>query len=264
MLNLVVAVILENFTSLGNVNEDLVSTNDIIEFKEVWGWFDPDADGMIPAKSLPHLVKSLPPPLGVKDTKNDTDSKAFRFCLSLGLTQQAGEVPFRQVLDALIHRNYAEKQVKLDAGGSNGAVKEVLLERGKSVSAISVEKLTKNPGKIAEPLTARRFEMSRILAEELLRMFIKRKRDTWERDPAATATPPPPTKGASKPKAAAAVSTAPSAAPNGKPAASAPKVSAPPPPSMGAKGVANGASKTAAPKPPAKGKNPSPPPPRKK
>merc|ERR1719498_2217698 len=33
MLNLVVAVILENFTSLGNVNPDLVSPDDITDFK---------------------------------------------------------------------------------------------------------------------------------------------------------------------------------------------------------------------------------------
>ena len=51
MLNLVVAVILENFTALGNVNQELVSTNDITEFKEQWGMYDPDADGKIPARS---------------------------------------------------------------------------------------------------------------------------------------------------------------------------------------------------------------------
>merc|ERR1719201_526664 len=60
MLNLVVAVILENFTSLGNVNPDLVSTNDIHEFKEIWGSYDPDADGNIPARTLPKLVLELP------------------------------------------------------------------------------------------------------------------------------------------------------------------------------------------------------------
>merc|ERR1719506_1075816 len=90
MLNLVVAVILENFTSLGNVNPDLVSTNDITEFKEAWGVYDPDADGMIPAKDLPKLV--------------------------MGLTPKNGQVGFRNTLDALVQRNYAEKKVDV-AGG---------------------------------------------------------------------------------------------------------------------------------------------------
>merc|ERR1719440_2666386 len=131
MLNLVVAVILENFTSLGNVNESLVGSNDIVEFKEVWGWYDPDADGKIPAKMLPRLVRDLPPPLGVKGTVEDGETKAFRFCLSLGLKQQEGQVEFRPVLDALIHRNYAKKKVKLDADGGGGespqAAREVLM-----------------------------------------------------------------------------------------------------------------------------------------
>ena len=42
----VVAVILENFTSLGNLNPDLVSAHDIQEFKEAWAAYDPDGDGI--------------------------------------------------------------------------------------------------------------------------------------------------------------------------------------------------------------------------
>jgi hypothetical protein len=180
MLNLVVAVILENFTSLGNVNPDLVSTNDIVEYKEVWGYYDPDADGMIPAKSLPSLVMDLPPPLGVKGTKLDSQTKAFRFCLSLGLTQKNGEVAFKQVLDALIQRNYGDKKVKLADGDAPDAVKEVLLKRQQTVSQVDVSALIANPGKVQGALTPRRFEMSKILAEELLRMFIRKKREDWD------------------------------------------------------------------------------------
>jgi hypothetical protein len=183
MLNLVVAVILENFTSLGNVNPDLVSTNDIEEFKEMWGWYDPDADGMIPAKKLPDLVLSLSPPLGIKGTKEGTSpSKAFRFCLSLGLTQKEGEVGFKQVLDALINKNYKNRKVDVATGGeSPPAVREVLMLRQKTINAIDISKVT--PGGLNAPLTDRRFEMSRILAEELLRMFIRRKREAWAANP---------------------------------------------------------------------------------
>ena len=67
-LNLIVAVILEHFTALGNVNPNLVSAADIADFKEAWGKFDPDADGRIPAKDLPALVNQLPPPIGIKGT----------------------------------------------------------------------------------------------------------------------------------------------------------------------------------------------------
>merc|ERR550514_1558427 len=62
MLNLVVAVILENFTALGNVNPDLVSAADIADFKDEWGSLDPDANGLIPTKYLPGLVMTLKAP----------------------------------------------------------------------------------------------------------------------------------------------------------------------------------------------------------
>ena len=264
MLNLVVAVILENFTSLGNVNEDLVSTNDIVEFKEAWGWYDPDADGKIPAKSLPSLVRDLPPPLGVKGTKEDTLTRSFKLCLSLGLKQEKGEVQFRAVLDALIHRNYATKEVNLEAGDGAEppqAMAEILLARKQTISDIDVSKIAASPGKISAPLTARRFEMSRILAEELLRMFIRRKKERWANDPnhgKPADTPAPPPKGA-KTAAAAKPAAAKPAAANGASAAQPPAAPAAPPAKPGAKGAGNGA----APKPP-KGKKGSPAPPKKK
>ena len=185
MLNLVVAVILENFTSLGNVNPDLVSTDDITDFKEAWAKYDPDANGQIPAKVLPELVLALAPPLGISGTKEGTSaSKAYRFCLSLGLTQDKGEIAFRPTLDALINKNYANKQVRVAKGqDSPPAVREMLMMRQQTISNVDVSNIT--PGGLKGPLSARRFEMSRILAEELLRMFIKRKREHWEENPTA-------------------------------------------------------------------------------
>jgi hypothetical protein len=174
----VVAVILENFTSLGNLNEELVSVNDIEEFKVVWGVLDPDADGMIPARDLPNLVLRLTPPLGLKGTRQALRSKAFRFCLSLGLTQTNGEVAFKPVLDALIHRNYAEKNVPLSGedGQTPTAVEQVLLTRSEKVTSIDVSVMVRQSTGISQPLTARRYEMSKILAEELLNRWVRRKR----------------------------------------------------------------------------------------
>ena len=90
-----------------------------------------------------------------------------------------------------------KKEVDVSAGGeSPPAVREVLLMRQKTLGAIDISKVT--PGGLNAPLTDRRFEMSRILAEELLRMFIRRKRQAWLENPhlhpsnqAAAAAPPP-------------------------------------------------------------------------
>ena len=107
-LNLIVAVILEHFTALGNVNPDLVSSNDIADFKDAWAAFDPDADGWIPAKSLPQLIRALKAPIGIGDTKDGaTHAKAVKFCIRLGITSKDGQVQFREVLDALLNKNCA-------------------------------------------------------------------------------------------------------------------------------------------------------------
>jgi len=158
MLNLVVAVILENFTSLGNVRTDLVSPDDITDFKEAWSTYDPDADGKIPAKKLPELILSLPPPLGLQGTADGTThGKALSFCLSLGLTQVDGEVEFKKVLESLMKVNY----------------------HAKAADSVGDELKAPNGGGINPyPLTPRRFEMSRILAEEQLAMFIRNKQSS--------------------------------------------------------------------------------------
>ena len=54
-LNLVIAVILDHFTSLGNQNPDLVTAADITAFSEMWAQFDEDGTQQIAAVELPYL-----------------------------------------------------------------------------------------------------------------------------------------------------------------------------------------------------------------
>ena len=101
---------------------------------------------------LPELVLSLPAPLGLQGTKQGTSTaKALSFCLSLGLTQVHGEVEVKKVLDALISANYRKRASPED---------------------IQIEKAS--PGEEAPP--GQRFEVSRILAEEMLTDFIRVKK----------------------------------------------------------------------------------------
>ena len=165
-LNLVVAVILENFTALGNIDPSLVSSSDIADFKEEWAVFDPDADGYIRTKDLPQLLMSLPAPLGLKGSAlvegSNPRPKALKFCLGLGLTQKDGHVQFKQVLDALIKKNYAAKEVAVAAPPEPETVE------GESSS--------KKPS--SNVLTPRRREMAAIYAEELISGFIKARKES--------------------------------------------------------------------------------------
>ncbi|KOO32786.1 sodium channel protein type 9 subunit alpha [Chrysochromulina tobinii] len=184
MLNLVVAVILENFTSLGSVNPNLVSPDDIQDFKALWATFDPDANGLIPAKFLPALVKQLKPPIGIMGTPDGaTNAKALRFCLSLGLTQSNGEVNFKIVLDALINKNYKAQNVDIEEDVKTAKSPAVIeaLELRRQYSEIPLSAVS--AGRLKNSLTPRRRELSKVFAEEILRMFIRRKRKAWLKNP---------------------------------------------------------------------------------
>ncbi|KOO32672.1 voltage-gated ion channel superfamily [Chrysochromulina tobinii] len=119
-LNLVVAVILENFSSLGNINSDLVSASDVELFKEAWSELDPDAYNYIGAYKLKDLLIALPPPLGVKGTRDATREAVSR-CFKIKVPTYGGVVYFQDALNCLTHYNYFEDpktqdMLKLDVG----------------------------------------------------------------------------------------------------------------------------------------------------
>ena len=107
ILNLVVAVILDNFTSLGGGNSDLVSRTDIELFSEVWSDFDPDADHKIPIDMLPELMKAIPQPLGLQGAPK---SWITRVCLNFGLAANGdGQLDFKDVLSVLVKFNFQQQ-----------------------------------------------------------------------------------------------------------------------------------------------------------
>ena len=123
-LNLVVAVILENFSSLSAQDPNLVSTSDIDTFKEIWADLDPDADNYIASHDLITLVLALPPPMGLNGVGDLTDAK--RLILKLKIEQTEGNVAFQPVLNALTRYNYfSGKAGHTEAEFQNLAVPEI-------------------------------------------------------------------------------------------------------------------------------------------
>jgi len=106
-LNLVVAVILENFSSLGNINSDLVSASDMDLFKEAWAELDPDANNYIAATQLNSLISMLPPPIGTKGLR-DAKRQAMARCFNLSVPQYGGVIYFADVLATLTRYSYFE------------------------------------------------------------------------------------------------------------------------------------------------------------
>jgi len=125
LLNLVVAVILENFSALGNVNPDLVSAADITDFGELWSqsWTERaanmespptprrasrrDARSMMAMEEsqLAKLVLLQPPPLGVAGQTDEAGAQSF--ILGLRLPKDAnGFVQFQDVINALVRASF--------------------------------------------------------------------------------------------------------------------------------------------------------------
>jgi len=108
LLNLVVAVILENFTALGDVNPNLVSAVDIATFGELWGQFDDDATGLILDEVLPELLLVTPPPLGLMGKTDRQGAQLYVQELELEKqgTGRRRWIQFTKCTEALIKQSY--------------------------------------------------------------------------------------------------------------------------------------------------------------
>jgi hypothetical protein len=65
MLNLIIAVVLDNFSSASHAEERKVTDEHVKQFKKVWSHFDPKGTCSIAIAAFPRLVALLPPPLGL-------------------------------------------------------------------------------------------------------------------------------------------------------------------------------------------------------
>ena len=171
VINLVIAVVLENFTMLGSQDPNMITGNDIDVFKEVWAEFDPDANGMVPVVDLPALVARVPPPLGLGGVDQ---RKCARFCMNLEISPVNGEVKFKDMLDALVNKNFAEHGEELPTDAAAAA--KVIEERKRSISRGESLGRGKALAAGSAPLSARQKAMAQLFAEQLLTMFIRRKR----------------------------------------------------------------------------------------
>ena len=152
-LNLVVAVILENFSSLGNLNPELVSAADLENFKEAWSVFDPDGDSKIPMTSLPDVIMSIPPPMGLQGVARSRRD-AIKLCMRLKMRniksqklepvrQEKGEVYFADVVDALVQLSYDSKKVSVDDAVAEIEDVSTIVEGVPSAAGLPVPELAK-------------------------------------------------------------------------------------------------------------------------
>lgn len=111
--NLIVAVILQNFSSLGDLNPELASKDDIDVYNEAWNKVDEEGSGYIWSTALPELLMQLERPL--RPVGVDPNDAAFTRRLVKALVARGhlpqrlvkhGYLEYRFVLDTLIRFSF--------------------------------------------------------------------------------------------------------------------------------------------------------------
>ena len=103
LLNLLIAIVIEAFTTITELDNASVRPIHLANFKAVWAKYDPDGDSMVPTKNLLDLLSEVEYPLGLLNTpdqppmtdallksassdffsrRNPMDPLYFQFCIT--------------------------------------------------------------------------------------------------------------------------------------------------------------------------------------
>ena len=105
MLNLVIAVILDNFQNVGQNEEVPVSKEHMQRYVAMWQQLDPYATMYIKASKLQLLVQALDPPLGILGLdKKRAKSDIQQIIMSVDIPNHDGSIHFLETLHALAGR----------------------------------------------------------------------------------------------------------------------------------------------------------------
>jgi len=103
MLNLVIAVILDNFQNSNQSEDAQVGQEHVLRFCEVWSKLDPGASYYISAAKLQYLVSELDPPLGTKGS-GCGKTEIQTIIMSVDIPNHQGAIHFLETLHALAGR----------------------------------------------------------------------------------------------------------------------------------------------------------------
>lgn len=105
VMNLFVAVILDNFEDQMRFEDSAINSSDLRHFIEIWQEFDPKATYVIKTKYLKNLLQRLGLPLGLN--KDCTRAELIRKLVSLDIPEHQGEIHFIETLIPLARRVYS-------------------------------------------------------------------------------------------------------------------------------------------------------------
>eukprot|EP00898_Chlorokybus_atmophyticus_P005588 jgi/Chlat1/602/Chrsp103S00955 len=132
MLNLLVAVVLENFSISRADDEKQVTFEHVELFTEAWQTLDPKGTNFIPVNRFETLVRKLPPPLGLRG-RTITRRDFVKFASELVIPQQGGYLCYQDVLQVLTRHAMGVKVEELPASFRQEMSKELREKRREAV-----------------------------------------------------------------------------------------------------------------------------------
>jgi len=104
MFNLVIAILLDEFSSMGASDHYEITPDNVGEFAQAWQDLDPSATFQIPCKKLPVLLRMVQPPLGVG--KDASPAEAHLMLLKVNAPLHQGQAHFVETFVALVRFAY--------------------------------------------------------------------------------------------------------------------------------------------------------------
>jgi hypothetical protein len=107
MVNLFIAIILDNFETTMELDKSALKMNDLKKFVDAWAVFDPDATMVIPTSKFPMLLAALKPPLGIERAK---DRRALlKLTMDFVIPEHGGLIHFVETLIPLARQGMQVK-----------------------------------------------------------------------------------------------------------------------------------------------------------
>merc|ERR1711871_196124 len=101
MLNLLVAIILDNFGDTQTFQNCAVQHDDLSTFSKLWSEFDPRATGFMVSHDLDRFIRTLPLPLGIDPSESNRYAAVAEKIKRMDIPERGGNVSFNEVLSSL-------------------------------------------------------------------------------------------------------------------------------------------------------------------
>ena len=159
LLNLLIAIVIEAFTTITELDNASVRPIHLTNFKAVWAKYDPDGDSMVPTKNLLDLLSEVEYPLGLLNTPDQppmTDAVLKKriermllekkpngsFVLPVLHHPPFGEANFHEFLSALVNRAMGDTGDAAEVTGVKDAMEDTIRRRTTKTYVNNVRNVT--------------------------------------------------------------------------------------------------------------------------